>query len=225
MENWIYPEMAILMKAILTVGIIFSVMIIITRLFGLRTFAKMSSFDFASTIAIGSILASVVMNANQSFLKASVALIGILLFQTLFSYLVRKSNFFKNLATNRPMMLMFKGKILYPNLEKTNVGESDLMAKLREANVIQLDEVLAVVLESTGDMSVLHSSEKNQIAEKLIEGVEGIPKREKKGRVLKTHLLRLSWMKTSFDFLKRNSLSNLNSLYDYKDWLILISLN
>lgn len=180
MENWIYPEMAILMKAILTVGIIFSVMIIITRLFGLRTFAKMSSFDFASTIAIGSILASVVMNANQSFLKASVALIGILLFQTLFSYLVRKSNFFKNLATNRPMMLMFKGKILYPNLEKTNVGESDLMAKLREANVIQLDEVLAVVLESTGDMSVLHSSEKNQIAEKLIEGVEGIPKREKK---------------------------------------------
>lgn len=60
------------------------------------------------------------------------------------------------------------------------VGESDLMAKLREANVIQLDEVLAVVLESTGDMSVLHSSEKNQIAEKLIEGVEGIPKREKK---------------------------------------------
>ena len=65
---------------------IFTIIIVITRISGLRTFAKMSSFDFASTIAIGSILASVVMNTDQSLLKGGVALAGIVLFQTLFAF-------------------------------------------------------------------------------------------------------------------------------------------
>lgn len=133
----------------------------------------MSSFDFASTIAIGSILASVVMNTGQSIVKGAVALGGIIAFQTLFSYLVRKTEWFKKLATNDPMLLMKDGKIIYANLEKTNVAEGDLMAKLREANVIHFDEVLAVVLESTGDMSVLHTSENKTLMPKILQGVVG----------------------------------------------------
>ena len=74
---------------------------------------------------------------------------------------------------------MVDGKILYENLEKSNVGEEDLIAKLREANVIHFDEVLAVILESTGDMSVLHSSEKSELQDKLLLGVEGIPSNSK----------------------------------------------
>ena len=76
-------------------------------------------------------------------------------------------------------MLMVDGKILYENLEKSNVGEEDLIAKLREANVIHFNEVLAVILESTGDMSVLHSSEKSELQDKLLLGVEGIPSNSK----------------------------------------------
>ena len=74
---------------------------------------------------------------------------------------------------------MVDGKILYENLEKSNVGEEDLIAKLREANVIHFNEVLAVILESTGDMSVLHSSEKSELQDKLLLGVEGIPSNSK----------------------------------------------
>ncbi|MGB3773771.1 MAG: hypothetical protein WA951_00805 [Leeuwenhoekiella sp.] len=54
--------------------VIFTIIILITRVSGLRTFAKMYSFDFASTIAIGSILAMVVMNSEQSLLKGAIAL-------------------------------------------------------------------------------------------------------------------------------------------------------
>tara|TARA_R110002051_G_scaffold4831_2_gene26674 strand:+ start:4169 stop:4591 length:423 start_codon:yes stop_codon:yes gene_type:complete len=135
----------------------------------------MSSFDFASTIAIGSILASVVLNTNQSLLKGSIALGGIVLFQTFFSYVTRKSKKLDSLFTNSPVMLMYEGKILYENLDKTNVGEDDLIAKLREANALKFSEVRAVILESTGDMSVLHSSETTELDAKVLQGVKGIP--------------------------------------------------
>ncbi|WP_405250454.1 DUF421 domain-containing protein [Dokdonia sp. Asnod3-C12] len=171
MENWMTASMPIIGKVLISIIAIFTVMIIITRISGLRTFAKMSSFDFASTIAVGSVLASIILNPDQSLLKGGIALAGIIAFQTLFALLVRKSTFFKNLATNDPLLLMKDGKILYKNLEKSNVGEGDLIAKLREANVLDYSEVRAVVLESTGDMSVLHDDGDNKLADQLLEGV------------------------------------------------------
>ena len=172
MENWVFASAPILVKVILSVLVIFTIIIVITRISGLRTFAKMSSFDFASTIAIGSILASVVMNNGQSLLKGAIALGGIVAFQSFFALMVRRSSAFKKACTNDPVLLMNEGKILYDNLKKTNVGEDDLIAKLREANVIDFSEVLAVVLESTGDMSVLHTSEGKKLMPKILQGVK-----------------------------------------------------
>ncbi|RDK85464.1 DUF421 domain-containing protein [Marinirhabdus gelatinilytica] len=172
MENWITAQLPLLLKVLASIVIIFTVIITITRISGLRTFAKMSSFDFASTIAIGSILATVVLNTNTSLLKGAVALAGIIAFQTLFAFCVRKSATLKKIFTNKPMLLMRDGEILYENLHKTNMGEDDLIAKLREANVIDFDEVLAVVLESTGDVSVLHNNGDKKLMEKLLQGVQ-----------------------------------------------------
>ena len=66
---------------------------------------------------------------------------------------------------------MKNGEILYENLSKANVGEGDLIAKLREANVLEFSEVHAVILESTGDMSVLHSDKEIELNEHLLMGV------------------------------------------------------
>lgn len=172
MENWILVSLPLLAKILVTILVIFSIMICITRIAGLRTFAKMSSFDFASTIAIGSILASVILNSNQSILKASVALVGIVLFQFLFAFINRKSEFFKKMATNTPVLLMKEGEFLVNNINKTNISESDIIAKLREANVFNFSEVKAVVFESTGDISVLHTNnDSKKLSDKLLKNV------------------------------------------------------
>lgn len=171
MENYLYSSLPIILKVLVTILAIFSIVILITRISGLRTFAKMSSFDFASTIAIGSIIAAIVLNPGQSILKGAIALGGIILFQTVFAFAVRKFPFFEKLVTNKPMLIMRDGKILKDNLHKTNMSEEDLIAKLREANVIHFDEVKAVVLESTGDVSVLHTSGDKELMDRLLKGV------------------------------------------------------
>lgn len=172
MQNFMFEPWPTMVNVFFSVLFIFSIIILITRLSGLRTFAKMSSFDFASTIAVGSILASVVMNTGQSIAKGALALGTIIAFQTLFSYVKRKSEKLSNILTNKPTLIMDSGKILYENLAKTNVSEDDLIAKLRESNVRNFEEVLAVVLESTGDVSVLHADDGTELdREKLLKGV------------------------------------------------------
>lgn len=156
---------------IFSIIIIFTTIIIITRIFGLRTFAKMSSFDFASTIAVGSVMASVILNSDYSLIKGGIALGTIICFQALFSFLVRKNIFLQKLFTNKPQIIMWNGKILYKKLKRCNVGESDLIAKLREANVHDFSEVKAVIFESTGDVSVIHNNENKSVESQLLKYV------------------------------------------------------
>ncbi|ARN79328.1 DUF421 domain-containing protein [Nonlabens spongiae] len=150
---------------------IFIGLIIIVRIAGLRTFAKMTSFDFATTIAIGSILASVSISPKNSIGNGIVALITIIAFQLLFALIQRYSKVFKKTATNEPVILMRNGEILEANLAKCNLDRSELIAKLREANVLKFSQVQAAVFESTGDVSVLHTSgeEDIELEERLLD--------------------------------------------------------
>ena len=172
MENWLTAAAPVLLKTIASALGIMLIILAVVRTAGLRTFAKMSSFDFASTVAIGSIMATVVMNTGQSLLKAGVAMATVVGFQQFFAYLKRQSRPFENAVENTPVMLMRGNEILNDNLARTGVTRSDLLAKLREANVIQLTEVKAVILETTGDISVLHSDGNEEVADILLEGVE-----------------------------------------------------
>ncbi len=57
---------------------------------------------------------------------------------------------------NRPLLLMVGREMLDDNLRQARVTADDLRSKLREANVLNYDQLRAVVLEQTGDVSVLH---------------------------------------------------------------------
>ncbi len=50
-------------------------------------------------------------------------------------------------------------KMIDDNLRKANVTRADVYGKLREANALNYGQVLAVIFETTGDISVLHSSD------------------------------------------------------------------
>ena len=152
--------------------IIFFVVILLTRLSGKRSFSKMSSFDFASTIAIGSIIASGILLEDISPSVTIVALTAIFLLQTIIAYLRRFESVHK-IIDNQPLLLMDGSTILFENLEKARVTEDDLRAKLRASNVLRLSDVRAVVFESTGDLTILHDTDNTlEVDNYLLNGVK-----------------------------------------------------
>lgn len=138
-----------------TLGI-YAAVVLFTRLAGLRSFSKMSSFDFAITIAIGSVIASTIVLDRVSLLAGTFALALIYGLQVVAAALRKRWALGRRLLDNRPILLMARGELLRDNLRRARVTEEDIRAKLREANVHSLDRVHAVVFETTGDVTVLH---------------------------------------------------------------------
>ena len=119
------------------------------RFVGLRSFSKMSSFDFAVTVSIGSIIASVVASSTD-VVDGAVAVMSLLLVQAAISWLRSRRQQIQPGIDNTPILLMDGSDFLHENLQKTRVTEGDVLAKIRAANVMRLSEIRAVVLETTG---------------------------------------------------------------------------
>ena len=147
---------AVLMVVLSALGIYLTV-VLFTRLAGLRSFSKMSSFDFAITVSIGAIIASTLLAKNPPLLQGVIGLAMLYTLQVGVSALRQRFDIVSRMVDNDPVLLMAGPEMLHENMKAARVTGDDLRAKLREANVIHLSQVRAVVLESTGDLSVLHA--------------------------------------------------------------------
>jgi len=151
-------------------GIYISV-IVMTRICGKRSFSKMSSFDFAMTVAVGSIIATTVLSQSVSMLQGITGLVVVYLLQ-IGAALIRRNKKVRRIMDNSPLLLMDGPTILEDNLRKARVTRGDLRSKLREANVTRLSQVKAVVFETTGDISVLHEKDDVELDVWLLKDVE-----------------------------------------------------
>ncbi|MBS1302202.1 YetF domain-containing protein [Loktanella sp. SALINAS62] len=143
--------------------------IVLTRLAGLRSFSKMSSFDFVITLATGSILASTVMSPSTPLLHGVAALVGLFVVQIGIARLRTGTTQVADLIDNAPLLIMRDGQFLMDNIRKANMTKADVIGKLREANALDLSKVRAVIFEQTGDVSVLHGDKLDQT---LLQGVQ-----------------------------------------------------
>lgn len=172
--SWIFTSFsAALMVAISALGIYLGLMLL-TRLAGLRSFAKISAFDFAVTVAIGSVVATTVLAEDPPLLQALAALASLYGLQMLVAVLRQYSPLTRAAVENPPLLLMDGDQVLRDNLRMSRMTEADLRAKLREANVLHPGQIRAVVMESTGDVSVLHGEAgDSKLDRDLLEGVKG----------------------------------------------------
>lgn len=170
-EDWLGTTALELLLVVVSAVAVLLGAIAFIRINGLRSLSKMSSFDFVVTVAFGSILATVAAT-SASLVHGLVAFAALLGTQRIVA-LLRTASKLEGYIDNRPLLLMDGARILRSNFQHARVTEDDLLAKLREANVTSLDQVLAVVLESTGDVSVLHGE--GPLDPDVLEGVGRAP--------------------------------------------------
>ena len=131
--------------------------VFVVRLVGLRSFSKMAAFDFVVTIATGSLLAAAATaDTWPIFLQALGAMLVLLVAQAIVAFLRVRYSLVTSLMENEPVLLMRNGVFHTDAMKRNRVTKDDVVAKLREANALDFSCVRAVVLEVTGDISVLH---------------------------------------------------------------------
>ncbi len=143
--------------------------VLLVRIAGLSSFSKMTNFDFVMTIAMGSLLASSSQSSTWAAFTQSLAAIATLFVVQVFLARARlRWPRVREALQNRPVLLMRDGHFLEHEMRAQRVSRGDLLEKLRGANVSDLSTVRAVVLETTGDVSVLHG---DRVSEALVSNV------------------------------------------------------
>ena len=141
---------------------IYIAVILLTRISGKRSFSKMSSFDFAMTVAVGSIIATTILSSSVKMIEGIIGLAAVYVLQMGVA-IARRNKTIQNMVDNSPLLLMDGDEIISSNLLKARVTESDLRSKLREANVTEMSQIKAVIFETTGDISILHKEDDHAI--------------------------------------------------------------
>ena len=144
----------------LVVGVLaYVALVVFLRVSGKRTLSKMNAFDLVVTVALGSILATVLLARDVALvdgLAAFALLIGLQFTVTWSSVRVR---WVRRLATGEPLMLLYGGEFLPAALRQARVTEDELRAAVRAAGFGSLDQVRAVVLETDGSFSIIRPAE------------------------------------------------------------------
>jgi uncharacterized membrane protein YcaP (DUF421 family) len=128
------------------------------RLSGSRTLAKMNAFDLVVTVALGSTLASVLLNKDVALAEGTLALVVLIGLQFAVSWTSVRARWVRRLVTGDPLLLLRRGTMLAPALRHARVTEDEVRAAVRAAGMAALHDVEAVVLETDGSFSVVPRS-------------------------------------------------------------------
>lgn len=141
---------------VLTVGALAYVgLILILRISGKRTLSKMNAFDFVVTVALGSTLATVLLNADVSLAEGVAAFALLAVLQFIVSWSTLRWAALKHLVTAEPRMLVWQGEYLRTAMRQERVRENEILAQVRQAGLGSVREAAAVVLETDGSISVV----------------------------------------------------------------------
>jgi uncharacterized membrane protein YcaP (DUF421 family) len=131
-------------------------LILLLRVTGKRTLAKLNAFDLVVTVAIGSTLATILLSNSVGLTEGVTALTLLAGLQYVVAFLSVRSQGFARLVRSEPTLLLRDGEPLPDAMHRARVTHEELMTVLRShGRRSRPEEVGAIILESDGSFSVL----------------------------------------------------------------------
>lgn len=141
---------------ILVVGVSMYVsLVVFLRLSGSRTLSTMNAFDFIVTVAIGSAFGRALTAKGVSLAEAVAAFALLVSLQYVVTRLQVRWPVVSRVVTNPPRLVYFRGEFLSSVMRSERVTESEVRTAARKKGHGSLAEVEAIVLESSGEFSVV----------------------------------------------------------------------
>jgi len=145
---------------ILIVGpLAYLLLIVILRVSGKRTLAKMSAFDFVVTVALGSTLATVLLSKDVPLSEGVLGFAVLALLQFIIAWVAQRSERVEAAVKADPRVLLRDGVIDADAMLAERVTKSEIAAAVRQAGYGDFSMIAAVVLETDGSFSVVPRNE------------------------------------------------------------------
>lgn len=162
MENIFFDNWQSMARTITITIMAYTAMIFLLRISGKRTLSKMNAFDFIITIALGSALANVSLNKNITLADGVMAFALLIFLQYIITWLSVRVKQIKQIITRKPTLLLYKGEIINEAVKSERITREEIYLAAREKGITNLKDIDALILETTGDMTVIKKMGKNK---------------------------------------------------------------
>ncbi|WP_158599063.1 DUF421 domain-containing protein [Planococcus salinus] len=160
-----------LIRIFLMTLLIYPFLIVLLRISGKRSLAKVNIFDFIISVALGAAFASILLTRSITFADGALLLFLLIFFQFIISKLEVHSTVFAKLIKATPQFLYVDGKFNENIMKRNRLGMDDLNGAVRKEGMASYEQVEAVVLEGDGTLSVIEKG--NYTSKEALDGVEG----------------------------------------------------
>ena len=155
MEEFFYSGSRPLLRTLVIAALAYPAMLLLVRISGHRTLARMNAFDLIVTIALGSTLASVITSEDLALAQGVLAFSLLVGMQFAITFLARRFGRIERIVNGDPTLLFFRGSFVRSGLDAARLTESEVVAAMRSHGSASLEMVEAVVLETNGQVSVV----------------------------------------------------------------------
>jgi uncharacterized membrane protein YcaP (DUF421 family) len=161
-------------RALLVGFLAYVALVLLLRLSGKRAIAKMNIFDFVVVVALGSTLASIIVDPGVDLASGLAGLVLLVGVQYAVSWMTAHSKRVERWVNGRPELLFFRGEFIRPAMKRHRVTEEEVRASIRMAGQGGLADVYAVVIETDGVFSVVHEDRTGR--HDVMDDVGGFPR-------------------------------------------------
>ena len=149
-ENW-YGIFRVLLVGTLA----YAALIVLLRVSGKRTLAKLNAFDLIVTVALGSTLASVLLSKTVPLAEGVTGMLVLVGLQYVVAWAAVRSKTVSNLVKSEPTLVLRDGSFLESAMRAQRLTQGEVLAALRGAGVGEKEGAAAVILENDGSLSVI----------------------------------------------------------------------
>lgn len=152
------------------IGIIYFVLILLLRILGKREVGQLSIFDLVILLIIADI-ASLGIDNDGFFLASVLCLILLAVLQKTLSFVLLKIAKLRNICDGSPTIIIYNGILKIKNMRKELYTMDDLVGQMRQADIMDINEIKFAVLETNGSLSIMKKNEnKNFIMPIILSG-------------------------------------------------------
>ncbi|WP_227368099.1 DUF421 domain-containing protein [Halomonas sp. M20] len=155
MDDLFFAGWPALLRVAISAVLGYVTLVLLLRISGRRTLAKMNAFDLVVTVALGSVLASIILSKSVTLFQGALALALLIGMQYAVTWSSVRVGWVRQVVTGEPALLFYQGQTLPDALRKARVTQDELRAAVRASGYIDMSEVQAVVLETDGSFSVM----------------------------------------------------------------------
>ena len=123
---------------------------------GKRQIGEMQPFELVITLVIADLATIPMAETALPLIQGIIPLVTLGCVHYLICLLSRKSVIFRRLFSGKPVILLDSNGIIYENMRKVNMNFNDLLEGLHSAGYFNLEELLYVILQTNGTMTVVN---------------------------------------------------------------------